>query len=625
MKIVFESAEIHNFLAIGDATVNFDNQGFVVISGANKCLDDGAKSNGAGKSTIFDALLWCLTGETIRGTKDVSNIYTGDGAVVRVQLAIDDVPYTILRTKDNSEYKTSLKLYKDGVDISGKGIRETADVIAQRLPGVTADILRSVVIFGQGLPDRISNNTPSGRKQVLERLSKSDFMIDDLKNRVADRIKVVKDSLRNLEDRLLVESMNIENGEKDISVIDTDIASIKSDISNLDDIPAKEGVLRQIKGVYAELQSSVAKTTESLYNAREKYLSTSAQKASELATIDASFAESIRIKDAAIAEERGRLAFIESKIKNAMAISDICPTCHQKIFGVVKPDISSEVSEKETLLSDIESRAKEIENLWVLRDDKKSQAEEFYNGLLSGIKSDGESIKAKLDALTNEAHEIQVEMENKEKELIRLESLITSAQSRLSELRKRRDNAEEQLAKNKQSKTYIEVERDETQKRCSALSAFSTAIARDFRGYLLAGVVDYIRKCARKYAAKLFGASNIMFEQDGNNLNIGYNGKLYENLSGGERQKVDIVMQLAVRDMLCNYLGFSCNLLVLDEVTDNLDDVGCAGVMQLITDDLSDIQSVFIISHRANSLDIPYDKELCVTKEENGVSNISER
>ena len=80
-----------------------------------------------------------------------------------------------------------MKIIRNGEDVSGKGIRDSEKLLSEYLPDLTSSFLGSVIILGQGLPQRFSNNTPSGRKDVLEKLSKSDFMIEDLKQKVSDR------------------------------------------------------------------------------------------------------------------------------------------------------------------------------------------------------------------------------------------------------------------------------------------------------------------------------------------------------------------------------------------------------------------------------------------------------
>ena len=623
MEVVFQKAEIHNFLALGDAEVDFGEQGFVVISGVNKCAEDGAKSNGSGKSSIFDALLWCITGETIRGTKDVSNLYTGDGALVKITLTIDGVEYTILRSKEHSEYKTTIKLFCGDKDISGKGIRDTQEVIQNKLPSISAEILRSVVIFGQGLPDRISNNTPSGRKQVLERLSQSDFMIEDLKNRVSARLKTVKDMLRLSEDRLLEVSTRIKNDEDAIKDAEGQIAEMESALSEKESVEKLRVALTNKREEFEKKKSEMSQKQFEIESLRNDYKLVTAQKASELATTREGFSESIHTSEMIIAQQRQILSASEAEIKKANSVVDVCPTCGQKIVCVFKPDTTGFVKARDEANNAIQKETDKIAEIKRLLTEKESEVVQKYKAKTDEIEKRGKELNEQLQSMKTLLDTTKDEIEKEEQEVSRKESLLSDTSSKLSLLKDRDRALKADKLLYEQKKSYIEVEKEENAKRVSVVSSFNTIVSRDFRGYLLIGVIDYMRRSAQRYATKLFGTSRVVFEQDGNNLNIGYNGKLYENLSGGERQKVDIIMQLAVRDMLCNYLGFSCNILVLDEVTDNLDDEGCRGVMQLITDDLSDIQSVFIISHRVGSLDIPYDKELTVIKNENGVSSIA--
>ena len=74
--------------------------------------------------------------------------------------------------------------------------------------------------------------------------------------------------------------------------------------------------------------------------------------------------------------------------------------------------------------------------------------------------------------------------------------------------------------------------------------------------------------------------------------------------------------------MLTKYLNFSSNILVLDEVFDNLDSVGCQKVINLISRKSSDIESIIIITHHNQELDIPADREIVVVKNQNGISEI---
>ena len=120
MHIRFKEVEIHNFLSIGDAKVNFENQGYVLVQGINKVAEDCATSNGVGKSSIFDSIIWNLTGETIRGTKDVINKYTSGGTFVKLTFKINNDLYVITRYKEYENIGTNLKIEINGEDKSGK-------------------------------------------------------------------------------------------------------------------------------------------------------------------------------------------------------------------------------------------------------------------------------------------------------------------------------------------------------------------------------------------------------------------------------------------------------------------------------------------------------------------------
>ena len=147
---------------------------------------------------------------------------------------------------------------------------------------------------------------------------------------------------------------------------------------------------------------------------------------------------------------------------------------------------------------------------------------------------------------------------------------------------------------------------------------------REFRGVLLENIIKYIDNKVKYYSKEVFGTELLSFTLNDNYIDIIYDGKYYEALSGGEQQKVDIIIQLALRDLLNTQLGINCNMLVIDEAFDFLDTVGCQKILGLITN-LSNIESVFIISHHINELQISYDTEITVVKNNSGISTIDIR
>ena len=192
MKLELLHIKIHGFLSFGDAELDLADKGFCTITGINHDKADNAMSNGSGKSSLISAICWAITGETIQGLKsNIVNVNLNTGCFVELTFNLDNHLYKITRYKDDPTYKTDLKIIVDSEDKSGKGIRETQQLLSQMLPDINSDTIGSVIILGQGLPHKLSNNTPSGRKELLEKLSKSDFMIEDIKNRAREDLKTI--------------------------------------------------------------------------------------------------------------------------------------------------------------------------------------------------------------------------------------------------------------------------------------------------------------------------------------------------------------------------------------------------------------------------------------------------
>ena len=203
MNLKFSRMHVSNFLSFGEADVVLDRGGFTLVQGVNLNPTDGAQYNGSGKSALWEALSWVLTGETIRGVKNIVNIHSDEGAFVEVTFSVDGREFTILRSQDHKKYKTTLKLYVDGQDKSGSGLKDTQVLLQEYLPNITPQLLGSVIILGQGLPQRFTSNSPAGRKELLEKLSQSDFMMEDLRARVTARLSQVKTAEEEVERTLI--------------------------------------------------------------------------------------------------------------------------------------------------------------------------------------------------------------------------------------------------------------------------------------------------------------------------------------------------------------------------------------------------------------------------------------
>lgn len=621
MNIKFKGIEIENFLSFGSASLSLEDKGYVLVRGFNKNPADNSTSNGSGKSAIWEALSWCLTGSTIRGiSSNLTNIHSKDGCKVKLSFRVGKDDYSIIRSKDHKELGSTLKIYINGEDKSGRGLRDTEKVLEQYLPDLTYDLLGSVIILGQGLPQRFTNNTPSGRKEVLEKLSKSDFMIEDIKNKLNNRQIFLNQSMRRVEDSLL------EN-QSSKRVIEENLISYKDQLNSLGEQEKFDFIIKECELNLEEYGVELSKYQKEYQNYSEE---TEEYKNSLNSLELESSNEKLKIKDlfepklnecgvkiASLNQEQFQL----KKAIETLEGSYICPTCGQVIPDAHKPDLTKEKNRLEEITKELEILNKENSSLY---QEKEAAMQKSYKSieerkielfsLLAGVAPKMEDSKALLDK-----YDHYIDIENKK--LIQAQFNKESYTDKKKNLEESINKCNEKIASLESKILYNNNEKVDLQNRLDVVNRMLTLAKRDFRGYLLTNVIQFINSKSKEYCKDIFETESISFELDRNNILISYDGKPYENLSGGEKQKIDIIIQFAIRDMLCQFSNFSSNILVLDEIFDGLDQIGCQKVVDLISKKLIDIESVFIITHHSD-IPISADSTLTVIKNEFGVSTI---
>ena len=125
--IQFKKVILHNFGSYGHIELDLQNRGFCLVSGQNNCTKDNALSNGSGKSAVFSAICYALTGETINGVKtNLKNINIDEpDSFVQLEFLYQKDLYSICRIISP---KSDLKISRNDIDLSGKGIRESEDL-----------------------------------------------------------------------------------------------------------------------------------------------------------------------------------------------------------------------------------------------------------------------------------------------------------------------------------------------------------------------------------------------------------------------------------------------------------------------------------------------------------------
>jgi len=617
----FEKVILHNFGSYGHAEIALHDKGFCLVSGKNNYKKDNALSNGSGKSFIWNAVCFAITGETINGLhtnlKNI-NIENDDTCYVKLIFNFNADSYEITRSVSP---KSDLQIIKNGTNISGKTFRETEKKLGETLPDVTKDLIASTIIIGQGMPNKFSSFSPSGRKELLEKLTKSDFMIEDIRQRVNDRLTELNGKLRECEDSLLLNNNKLSTDKKSLEKLQEEQKTkIRPDFDK--QIKETEDLINTYQTKIDGANAEVKKHENNLEIISKKVVSLTEEKAAVSQEEQAAYTEAYQRYFKTQTTLNADLRVKEQEISRLKSIKDTCPTCGQKIPGAVKPNTAAQEAEAEELRGKVKAINEQLTKCNNSHTEYKNKINEDYDGDIAKLKAEESTIKGNL--VTAKANVATFTSE---------QSLLKETLTRLKYDKENWDKYSKTVndtiqalnASIAQLSTLVRITDDnriDLLAHQAVVKKMETLIKRDFRGFLLENIINYINKKAKDYCEIVFETRDLNVYLDGNALDISYCGKMFDNLSGGEKQRVDLILQFAIRDMLNTYLNASSNILVLDEITDFLDKQSCASVMKLIEKELNTIESVFVVSHHATELELPIDSELKIVKNADGISEI---
>lgn len=576
MNINFNRVRLEGFMSFDKAELELDDLGLVSVIGINK-YENLSQSNGSGKSSIVEAILWAITGSTSRGATDIANSILGEGALVELDFRVDDTDYKIIRSKNHKELGTSLKIYKNEEDISGSTTTKSKNILVSELPFITNyELLTSIVILSQGLSNRLSTLKPSSRKSRLEELTNTDIVISQLKSKVDELTtkytserQVISDKIVSLNGSISTSRIRIDKAKSNIeSIPKTDIT--EDDYNNF--ISTRDNLKLQL--------DSDSKTKDALmYEVNSK--------TNKLNKVTFDISSFVANNNKLIAEY------------TSVTSDKICPTCNQVISNEKSEELqntynSSFTYNKEQILQLTSQKDKLVEEL-----EKDNNTLSELTTKLTSIRTEYDSVILKI----NEYEKSRTTADIFKSEIKELEKMISDSESEI---------------------TNLEVDISKFDNKLIILKYLKNSMSRNFRSYLLQGVVDYMNYKLSEYSKYLFTNLDVKLVVNGNNLSIFLGDREFENLSGGEGRRVDILLQLVQRDLANNESGFYCNLLVLDEVLDNLDSLGIESVLNLLEYKSPDINSMLVISHK-DDINIANDSKIVVVKGEDQISRIVEQ
>lgn len=645
MNLQFSSIDIQNFRSIKEMKVDLSNQGIVIVKGVNE-YEDKATSNGSGKSSVFESIIFALFEETSNGEKDVSTRGSKEGYNITLRFNVDGIPYVINRKAKGK----SVNIYKDNIDISARTKSETNKII-QSVIGINKSIFLDSIFLSQNANTNLATLSPTARRERLEILTNTDYTINLFKeklkelqqeyesmcvsnqlelNKLTGKLETINNQKYKIQTTLneIEEKINERNKLGNIEEIQNQIDNLNNEITNLSnkipqidtDVQSINEELELIRN--SRLEKQTIKDTKSNEIENQRTICNDIQK--EITRLD----NIIHYNLISIERLNNEI----EKIKN----SDTCPTCGRKYENVNEEHIMRLIEEKQL----------EINNLQTENDNTNKQIIDNQTNLNTEIEK-GKLMKEEMDNITQEINTIDIEIQNKEKEVVTLNNqktqilqniqlknnsianfnnMITEIknieipdktqyESMLNDL----CNEEQQI---KNDETTINEDLNKYNTNVEVLKHSVQLVTKEFRTYLLKNSLQYLNSVLKKYSTILFSNEKdvIFISEDDTKLDIYLGDASYESLSGGERTRVDIALLLAQKS-LANMIGnISCNIIILDEVLGYCDAQAESVVVNLLCSELNTIESIYMISHK--EIPIGYDKEMIIVKNKQGESHL---
>lgn len=651
MNIKFESVDIENFRSIEKAEIKLENQGTVIVKGINE-YEDKATSNGSGKSSIFEAIIFAIFEETSSGEKDVSNRILNNGYTVTLVFYIDSDKYTICRQCKNN--KTSVVFLKNGVDISARNKTDTNKLILQTI-GISKSIFLDSVFLSQNANTNLASLSPTARKERLEILTNTDSAITQFKDKLKDIQTMYENNCVNdqLEINKLtgIKEANIKQQNDIQSKIDQinleierlkqlgDLNEIEKQIYEKDtiDLPDIEQAIDSITVCISEKEQEISNLRLQGENNIKQKEDLDRQKQDKLAEWTRVNAEIDKNKLSNHLIEQNILK-IQADIEN-IKNSDKCPTCGRKLENADETHIqqtiqkysadiqieqnkidennkeSAELSKK---LQDIEAEGTQL-NTDII---KISALVEEHKQLVNNKELERKDLVLEQQNLYHKKDECQLEINNlkaKKEQLLKTQiNNINEFEEMLNKLKQEMVNIDNQIKVYENQYTF-------DNDLVGTVKNSIQMVTKEFRTYLLQNSLQYLNKLLSTYSSQLFSNSTdiIKIVEDDTKLNIKLGNATYESLSGGERTRVNIALLLAQKS-LANIVGnISCNIIILDEILGYCDSKAEENVINLLTQELETLESIYMVSHK--EIPIGYDTELIVIKDKQGLSRIINR
>ena len=549
--IVFKKVKYKNFLSTGQQFIE------IQLDRSSKTLVVG--ENGAGKSTMLDALCFGLFQRAFRNIKkdQMVNSINEKECVVEVEFIIGKNEYKVIRGIKPNKFE----IWCNGIMLNqDAAVRDYQKHLEQTILKLNFRSFTQVVILGNASFVPFMQLRPEYRRQVVEEIldieifSKMNFL---LKDKVKNQDELIKQSDFNfqlIESKVDSQKKHIEdmsgNNQQLIDKKQIEIQKAQTDIDNyqldIDRVTAEK----------TALQSEILDETK--INSKYK----------QLHNLEAKLENTC-------SKHKKDLGFFQTH--------NDCPTCQQSIDEAFKITMQSKKAEK---IQELEGALNQIEKDITTTETRLSK----INEIMVAIR-EKELLINRYETSISEIKKYMTIKQNEIDELSDDKFTTGVATGQLTQLQEQLTEADTVKIKYREEKTYLDTARYLMQD-----TGIKTKIIKQY--------LPIMNQLINKNLADMDFFVNFTLD-DGFKETIKSRHRdvfNYHSFSEGEKLRIDLSILFTWREIAKMKNSMNTNLLILDEIFDSsLDASGTDEFMRILTNKLAK-ENVFVISHKGDTL-----------------------
>ena len=517
-------------------------------------------TNGAGKSTILDALCFSLYGKSFRKIKKDQLINTTNekGAVVEIEFNVNKVDWKIERgIKPNT-----FKIWRNGEELDQKASAiDQQKWLEQNVLKMNYKSFTQIVILGSSSFVPFMQLPATSRREVVEDLL--DIKIFSSMNvLIKDKIRSLKEGIRTLE--LKKESLNdkVRMQKNFIDELET---------RSQDDIKQKEFKIGELLNEENDVMNGNENLNQKLVTLQEELneYSDSGKKLREFGNI------------------KGKLSQrISTLVKDHKFFNDntVCPTCDQDI----------EDSFRLNRIERSQTKAKELQK--------------GYEELLVAIK-DEENRESHFKSLSGEISKVLNGITSNNSQITSCQRQVKSIESEIQTLTKQLEDRNTEHEKLEQFRETLQTTYEELAVKREDISYydFTYNLLKDggVKTKIIKKYLPLINKQVNKYLQKMEFYINFTLDEEFNETVQSpiHEDFSYSSFSEGEKMRIDLALLFTWREVARYKNSVNTNLLIMDEVFDSsLDGFGTDEFLKIIRYEIQDA-NIFVISHKESLFD----------------------